>query len=546
MAAAIPARAVAVPRHRPDELTAAADVCRRTVLCDLLGANDHLFVHRLPDGLGGKDGLLQQHAVGIVDVLHGDAAQAVLALLQGLGGPLGVLVGLGGLGAEGDLLLPRLHLGDADFQQSLLLGHDQLVALLDIGILGQGSTLEIRIQGTQLPEGQVVLLGNVPQGIARPDRIDLLLLLHAGQHILDGIVILKAVVEIDSIFQRHIFVKAHADILVRLILVGGQQALQIAAQGVAIGADCRQLPIQIQSGALTDLVTGALQNGVCRLALVHGLVSHGDGIGRLDGQLGLVRTGVVDALHHILFCEVEHFLIGHIANGLAVHLHSQRIGLGHGPVPDRDEHGQHTQGQDVHCCPGQQAQVALEPAHKIAPGRFYGSAKAPLPAHIVGVARHSAEALEEQVKRCQQILEHLRRTGKGCCNDGMQGIPAPAGQSAGHSSNTAPCAHHHVLCRKAQYIKCLANCQHHGTGPQLFGHIIHVPLRFAAETVPPQQAGDLDLCPEASQFFSALHRRCRSLALRLLCFFFDQKGLLLPDVLGRKLQIHINYTPCPG
>ena len=29
-----------------------------------------------------------------------------------------------------------------------------------------------------LPEGQVVLLGNVPQGIARPDRIDLLLLLH--------------------------------------------------------------------------------------------------------------------------------------------------------------------------------------------------------------------------------------------------------------------------------------------------------------------------------------------------------------------------------
>ena len=52
--------------------------------------------------------------------------------------------------------------------------------------------------------------------------------------------------------------------------------------------------------------------------------------------------------------------------------------------------------------------------------------------------------------------------------------------------------------------------------------------------------------PEASQFFSALHRRCRSLALRLLCFFFDQKGLLLPDVLGRKLQIYINYTPCPA
>ena len=53
--------------------------------------------------------------------------------------------------------------------------------------------------------------------------------------------------------------------------------------------------------------------------------------------------------------------------------------------------------------------------------RFYGSTKAPLPAHNVGVGRHSAETLEKQVKRCQQILEHLRRTGKGCCSDGMQG-----------------------------------------------------------------------------------------------------------------------------
>lgn len=85
------------------------------------------------------------------------------------------------------------------------------------------STLEIRIQGTQLPEGQVVLLGNGPQGIARLDRVNLLLLLHAGQHILNGIVILKAVVEIDSIFQRHIFAKAHADILVCLILVGASR-----------------------------------------------------------------------------------------------------------------------------------------------------------------------------------------------------------------------------------------------------------------------------------------------------------------------------------
>mgnify|MGYP000349778263 CR=1 FL=1 len=36
--------------------------------------------------------------------------------------------------------------------------------------------------------------------------------------------------------------------------------------------------------------------------------------------------------------------------------------------------------------------------------------------------------------------------------------------------------------------------------PAAFGHIIHVPLRFAAETVPPQQAGDLDLCQKLRSF----------------------------------------------
>ena len=121
VAAAVPARAVAVVGYRPDELAAAGDVLG--FVGHLLGADDDLLVHGLLDGLGREDRLLQQGAVGIINILQRHESDAVLALLQGLGGTLGVLVGLGGLGAEGDLLLPRLHLGDADFQQSLLLRH---------------------------------------------------------------------------------------------------------------------------------------------------------------------------------------------------------------------------------------------------------------------------------------------------------------------------------------------------------------------------------------------------------------------------------------
>ena len=44
-------------------------------------------------------------------------------------------------------------------------------------------------------------------------------------------------------------------------------------------------------------------------------------------QLRLIGACVADTLHHVLAGCVEDILVGHIAHGLAVDLHSQRIGL---------------------------------------------------------------------------------------------------------------------------------------------------------------------------------------------------------------------------
>ena len=102
---------------------------------------------------------------------------------------------------------------------------------------------------------------------------------------------------------------------------------------------------------------------------------------------------------------------------------------------------------------------------------------------------------------------------------------------------TPPC----TLPQKPQCIKCLANCQHYSTGPQLLLH--HSCAAAFCGEMGTCSSRRSDLCPGFAQFL------CASLALQepgsaAPLFFFDQKGLLLPDV-GRKLQIHINYTLCP-
>ncbi len=145
----------------------------------LLGAFDHLLVHRLLDDLGGKHALVHKDILGVVDVLEGHTAQTVLALLEHLGGSLRIFVGFCRLRGECDFFLTGLDAGDAHLKASLFFGDDEVVALKDAGRLAQRLTLERRVEGAQLTEGQVIVMCDGPEGVARLDGVDLLSLLHA-------------------------------------------------------------------------------------------------------------------------------------------------------------------------------------------------------------------------------------------------------------------------------------------------------------------------------------------------------------------------------
>ena len=131
VAAAVPARAVAVAGHRPDELTAAGDV--GGAVGHLLGALHDLFGDRLLHHFRAQDLLGKLDAIGVINTLRRDLAQAVHAVLHRFLGAHRVLVGGSGLGGVGDLFLPCFHLGDAHFQRGFLLGDDQFIPCLNVG-----------------------------------------------------------------------------------------------------------------------------------------------------------------------------------------------------------------------------------------------------------------------------------------------------------------------------------------------------------------------------------------------------------------------------
>lgn len=152
-----------------------------------------------------------------------------------------------------------LDAGDPHLEGRFFLGDDQLIALTDVGFFVQRPALEVRIERTQLPEGQVILMGNVPERVTGLDRVHLLGLLDVGKRLLDVRIILQAVLEVKAVLQCDLLVESHAHVGVIGDLVGFQTAGEIRAQRVAVAAYRCQLTVQIQGRALADL--GRLRSG---------------------------------------------------------------------------------------------------------------------------------------------------------------------------------------------------------------------------------------------------------------------------------------------
>ena len=178
----------------------------------------------------------------------------------------------------------------------------------------------------------------------------------------------------------------------------------------------------------------------------------GDGIGRLNGPLRLVCTGVIDTLLHILAGQVEGGLVGHIADGLAVHLHRQRIGAVDDALKHCNIKGQRAQRQDVHGHPGQQPKVAPDAAGEKADAGFQRRTQALLLVDAVGVHQQRPDPLEEEDDGPKQILEHLDRAGKRRHSQIMGKFFAAACRPKGSVGDIAPGPDCGIFRRKAQCV----------------------------------------------------------------------------------------------
>ena len=254
---------------------------------------------------------------------------------------------------------------------------------------------------------------------------------------------------------------------------------------------------------------------------------HRNGVGGLHRPLGvLVRACIVDTLLHGFLGRVEHILVGHIAHGLAVHLHFQRIGLTDGVLHHRDHPGQCQHRQDVHGHARQGAHIAPHAADQIMHAVLYGCAKALFLPDAVRMYQQRAHAPEEQHDGPEQVAHHLGCTGERHGHDGVQQA-APPEQCTGHApahraSDTDKC----IFGRKSQSVQGLTYDENEAVLQQLLRKMIDVMLGPAAEAVPTQELHALELCPQGAQLLAAFFRRLlrRLCGLRFLCLIFDQTG----------------------
>ena len=259
---------------------------------------------------------------------------------------------------------------------------------------------------------------------------------------------------------------------------------------------------------------------------------HRDGVGRLNGPLFFLRTGVIDTLLHVLAGQVKDRLVGHIAHGLAVDLHRQRIRLIHHVVEHGHPDSQRAERQDVHGHAGQQLHIAPDAVCEEMYTGLQGRAKAFFLMNPVGMNQQRPAAPHKEDDGAKQILEHLCCTGERRDHQVMGQRCKPGRHPQGCRADPPPGADDGIFRRKAQSVQALAHGLHHGGGPHFLGNIVHMVLRFSAEPMSPQQMHTLQPRPERAQLLPARGRRFgdrRHLLLRFCCFFVQQKRMLLPD-----------------
>jgi len=217
----------------------------------------------------------------------------------------------------------------------------------------------------------------------------------------------------------------------------------------------------------------------------------------------MVGVCVVDTLLHRLTGRVEHILIGHIADGLTVHLHLQRIRLADGMVKHGHHNGQCAHRQHIHGHARQCFQVAAHAAGQIMYAGFAGCGKAFFFPHPLGVHQQRTAAPEEQPDRAEQVPEHLRcpreRHCRSICQQCRKCLPQPQPAAA----QAAPNADESILCRIAQCIQRLPDDWHGRILGKLSAKIIHMILGFTAQPVPVQKPHALQLCPKGAQPLAA-------------------------------------------
>ena len=384
------------------------------------------------------------------------------------------------------------------------------------------------VELAQLGGGEVILGGDQADAVPLLDGVDLLGLPHPrqqGHHV--GIVH-EAVGEVEAVLQGDGAVEADHRVGIVGILVGVQHPVQIHLELVPLGADGGQFPVQVEGGALGDLVADGGQDGVGHLALVQHVGGDGQPVSGLDGQLGVAAgAGIVDALQHVLPGGIKDVLVGHVAHRHPVDVHRQSVGAAHHQLDHSQQDGQGPQGQEVDHHPGQQPGIAGDAPAQIGDVGGDAGPEAFFPPDGVAVDPDVADAPAEHIDGAEQLPQDGTGPGEGDFGHLMPGRQEGGSQPEGGGPGGAAGADHGVFAGKAQGIQKCAGLAGQGDVAQDGAESLHPVAGPGAEVMPVQQAAALNPRPEGTQLFFCCHGRRGSRLLGLLLllhFIVNQKS----------------------